>query len=271
MFPLFNRRLPEPAIVVSVRYSVLLSGTAGSQWRLGQGAASDDDYRAKLFDPDRLRLHHRLFSTVTLPSLLSQVPRLEAKSFRLNVIISDCLPTTHKQALYSTIQGIDWVRVVELPQNASSVPHADLVAQFLEGRRAKGALHAHARLDDDDAVSADFFSNLRRHIRPEHEGWVVSQGFGVTGHHDGAAFTAFETMLYPKIAIGLAYIGGRAIANVHALNNHIHVDRRVPVILDSRKLAFIRTVHDQSDTGAALKHRTAAPDPKELKAAFPFL
>jgi hypothetical protein len=269
VFRILRRRSGDPIVVVTLRYSVLLSGKSSHSWHVGR-TEDPESYRAQLFDDARLSLHHRLFETVTLPSLLAQSPKLDARDFRLYVVTSDALPDHHKAALHRTVRDMDWIKVVEIPALAPAIPHRALVAEFLQSRGAKGSLHAHARLDDDDAVSADFFDTLRGYIRPEHEGWGLSRGWGIMGLHDGTRFTAFEMRRSPNISVGLAQVGGTAVADVHALGNHTSIDRKAPVIVDSRKLGFIRTIHGQSDTQAAMLGGRPA-NPEQVKAAFPFL
>lgn len=246
-----------PLVVVTVRFSVLVSRQAS--WLIGRGK-SEAEYRRDLFGDERLSLHHHLFERVTLPSLAAQVPALSEDRFRLYAITSADLPRRHALALDEVIARYPWARVRKVPPDAKDVPHGSCVAEFL-GSAGDGQGHyAHVRLDDDDAVAADFVSRVEELATSGNVGKAVSLARGYAAMLDPRrrTFTSVVDYRHALAAQGLSYIGaykdrapvGRT-ANVYALGHHLKVDTKVPVILDSRSPAFLRTFHQASDTQTA--------------------
>lgn len=266
----------NPAVMISTRYSVLLRGS--KSWAIGRDK-SLDDYRTALFDDARLDLHHHLFTRLTLPSLKAQIPALSATDFRLAISISDELPAHHRAALERETSDIDWVRILRVPAEAENIPHGKHLRDFLAERGEPGP-YAHVRLDDDDALTSDFIERIRGYATVENAGRAVSLGRGIMADFDtdSRRFTAFQEMHYPKVAMGLTLIGiyqgdeKRPLPQIYGTGNHVSIDLRVPTIIDSRKIAFLRTMHSLSDTRAT--RRSDATEKMDLATArehFPVL
>ena len=271
-----NRASPSPdssnlpLIIITVRFSVIVSKR--DSWKIGRDR-NEDEYRADLFSDDRLSLHHYLFANVTLPSLAAQLPVLTQDRFRLYAVTSSELPQKHASALDELMSKYPWARIKKVPPETQHVPHGECIEEFLgEVGYGQGA-YAHVRLDDDDALAADLVKRIADLTTLENVGRAVSFASGYGGWFDSGrkAFTSFVQCRLPMIGLGLSYIGaykdrapvGRA-ANVYGLGRHTSVDTKVPVILDSRSPAFLRTFHEESDIQADSRTKFPAGEAAEL-------
>nr|WP_245218757.1 glycosyltransferase [Rubellimicrobium aerolatum] len=263
-----------------MRFSVLVAQR--ESWAIGRGR-SEADYRRTLFDDERLALHHFLFENLTLPSLAAQVPAPSEEFVRLYVITSSELPPRHLSALEQACARHRWVRIVRVPPDARSVAHGDHIRDFLAEAGHGEGTYAHVRLDDDDALSSDFLSRIAAFATPGNVGACVSLARGYLLSFDSGRRRLTQVVDYrlPMAAQGLAHLGAykdRAPvgkpANVYGLGHHLRVDTKVPVILDSRAPAFIRTNHEGSDVqfGGRKSFPAGEPvDPRDLLTLFPSL
>ncbi|CAN5520049.1 hypothetical protein BH23ACT6_BH23ACT6_04910 [soil metagenome] len=121
------------------------------------------------------------------------------------------------------------------------------------------------RVDDDDIMSADFLTQLDRHVIPEHHGWVVSLGYGLAARTQRVGLVDFRPWVTPLIAIGQAYIGrydaGSGDLDISPLLHHRLVHRQLPTILDSRSLAWVHVKHPWQDTRVGV-------DPEQARSAM---
>ena len=62
--------------------------------------------------------------------------------------------------------------------------------------------------------------------------------------------------------------GSGSAGRVYGLGNHSRVDRKRPVILDSREPLFIRAFHDQQDSPPRRRMEGEPADPDALRAGF---
>nr|WP_246548461.1 glycosyltransferase [Ancylobacter oerskovii] len=250
-----KNKASRPLVVVSIRYSVLLKDN--TQWIISRGQ-SDESYRSALFDDERLSLHYHLFSKLTLPSLLSQDPELDPDFFRLYVVTSEALPKKRKAEIVDLLKDIPWARVKEVPENAKGIPHSSHISEFIQEKTDGSAIYAHVRLDDDDALARDFVARISDYATEQNVGRVISLGRGVMANFDvdRREFVEFREMHYPKVAMGLTLIGKKkspedlTLPHVYSLGKHTKIDLMAPTILDSRSIAYIRTMHSLSDTQA---------------------
>ena len=89
----------------------------------------------------------------------------------------------------------------------------------------------------------------------------------------------------PKVAIGLSHFNiyrsssksfvSEKIKTIYHARKHVTVDLYIPIILDSRELMFIRTMHNNSDSSnnkarEAKLRKQPATDTKILYDKFPF-
>ncbi len=256
----------KPVFLIT-RYSVV--GKAQHTWNLAREASSHSDYKARLLAPERLRARLSVFRSVTIPSILAQLPT-DAELHWIILIAAD-LPAEQLAELSEALAPVERGGVsVSLVKVADSDEAADVgqgvypgmgmaarlaITVALDGN---AATFASVRLDDDDALAAGYLSALSPYLAPEFVGKHVSFPRGIQAvYSPGArALTDARVVDKPLIALGLAFInsfdGNEFFApEVHVLNfgNHSDVIAKTTVINDRGLLAYLRVLTETSDLG----------------------
>jgi hypothetical protein len=244
-----NRDAP---VIVAIRFSVLQSTSKAFRIQSGQSFAN---YKDTLFDPKRLAQRLHSLSSVTLPSIAGQS---QIKNVHVVIYTSTELPRDHHGRLSQEVSRFPFAKVCEIAPNEKLDCNIELKNILAS---ASVSLYAHARLDDDDALARDYVERLRNYLIEENVGKAISFGSGVAGIFDvdTGLYTDFFRLYQPKSSCGLAVVGsfdrqlgkfGHANPNAHTLGNHLKVDMRVPLILDSRQVSFLYSMHPGQDTAA---------------------
>lgn len=272
----------SPAIYFVTRYSVV--GKAQHTWQIARNAADHQTYRAKVLDPHRLTARLRLFEQITVPSISAQ----QVESMNWLILVALDLPESDLARLRQAVSPAiaSGVRVQFL-RVAPSDDRADLeggvyagmgqairmtIENDLAGTRA---CFATVRLDDDDALAADYSKRLDRFLRPEFAGMHISFSRGLQAIYAGdGAFTDTRVIDRPLIALGLALINDHDPAkgfscpevHVHGFGNHADLSARTPVIVDGSGVSYLRTLAESSDLGDASHSRHPAATKAEAVA-----
>lgn len=217
-------------------------------WRVSNGSfATDGEYRDYLFSDRRLARRCDIFLNLSLPQIAAAANRW---SIRHVVSYSESLPETYRRQLLEAAARHPFLVLDEQSEGSTGVKdERDLVERF--GRSSAGVVGAY-RLDDDDVLSADYFEQMARYMRPENAGMIVSLASGFTCLHDeDGRFSIFRESYVPMIAIGLLSIcrveqGGSVVAPVWS--PHSRADRSNPVILDARHPSYLWIRHQDQDT-----------------------
>lgn len=236
-------------VIITMRYSVLTRGTKSFSMARDRDF---EDYKFDLFDSNRLNAHFKLFSSITLPSLMDGA---DEGNVRLYIITSIDLPIIDKKRLYSLIELYDWIRIVEVDEYEDiNRFHSRCIEFYLDEINYKEGLYAHVRLDDDDALYKGFIRKLREYIDPVFEGYVISFSSGLIAEYndDKEVIVNFFKVNHPFNALGLSFIGKRSKGvspgNVYALGNHMRISEVVPTIVDGTFISYIRTSYLYQDT-----------------------
>ena len=237
-------------IFVMIRYSVL-SKNRSKNWVVGR--KEFDEYREELFHPDRLSAREELFQKITLPSLVHQSKSPSKDWLTVYILVSEEMPKNSLDSLSKIVGAYDWISIVPVP-----VEKTQINAPLMNGvSEVEGDIcYASVRLDDDDALASTYFEDLFRYIEKPFAGFGVSFGKGVAGVISNGKFADFKDYYYPKNAQGLAFIQYKSAnekvvdMSVYDAGIHTRIDQNHPVILDSRKCAFMRTIHQHADTAA---------------------
>lgn len=216
-------------------------------WRLSRSDLGQDkiEYEKALFSETRLRERTRVFFEHTLPTL-----DIAAQGYRYVHIVSysENLPSQYKKLLQLAVHKYPWLQLDERKMDSRSPARP---TDFLKGHLRNGELYATFRLDDDDILATNFFKRAESFVREENVGCVVSFGLGVQAYLQEGNFFAPRMEHRPKIAIGLLSIGRRSEkgkiykprAVAHTKSDLVNV-----VILDSREIGFIHTMHGSQDS-----------------------
>lgn len=246
-------------------------------WRLSRasGRTSVEDYTTSLFSEARLKERSEIFFTYSLPLL--DAAKGEHKVLHV-VSFSHHLPLKYKAMLYDAEQRYSWLHLDEQRPGSKKTVLDKVAIKFF----GEGAIYAEYRLDDDDLLGVSFFDDLIPYVTKENVGSLVSFGLGAQSFFDGSVFVQPRLEHRPKIAIGLtriceienkSVIGPRRVA-------HTKSDLYNPVILDSRSLSFLHTIHRNQDSGVdkpkgdmALRIRNYLNQPRvsveDLEIVFP--
>lgn len=226
-------------------------------WRLTRslnGGSQDAlaEYAKTLFSGKRLNGRFEIFLKHTLPTL--EMARRGRNLLHI-VSYSEELPVYYKKKLQRASDQYDWLKLdLRTAENRSGSP----IESYVSTHVPRGEVCAIYRLDDDDILGTNYFDQLEPYLTRDNVGKVVSLGFGVMGLFEDGQYTAMKIEHTPKIALGLARIfhhspEGKVIGP--SATNHILTDRHYPVILDSRQVSFIHSIHFMQDTIADRNER----------------
>lgn len=234
-------------VYVLVRYSVLSEGSGA--WVLSK-SNSLDDYKKSLFAKKRLDLHQEIFFKVTLPSL----KKMDSAHTTVLVFTSKELPEKYMKALIDEASKYENIKIIPLPVKGSVTTQMHECLEEELKVFEEDLCYATVRLDDDDALSKYFYKEVKKYLSKGFAGYAISFPKGVAGIYEDGVYKSFHRIKRPKIAMGLTYVNfysnGHRLKkpeSVFALGNHTKVDRKHPLIIDSGREMFMRTVHVESD------------------------
>lgn len=210
------------------------------------GLKGRDRYADQLYSPERMRNRVEIFFDYSLP-ILNEA----SKDHHLyhQVSYSTELPGVYQRHLEKAQSKYEWLHLDLRTSKNRKGTSLDTLA-----RTAFSAndVFAEFRLDDDDLLASSYFDDLSEYLEISHVGYYVSFGLGIQAYFDGETFREPRLEHRPKIAIGLARIcmltekdkilGPPRVA-------HTRTDRRAPVIVDSRSIEYLHTMHLEQDSG----------------------
>lgn len=207
-----------------------------------------EERRAFLFDPNRLMRRWKWFTELALPSWRKQTD----PDFTLVVMTSPDLPEPYLSGLQALADEIPQLRLEVIPPmkfhlpacRRAIAPHIDPQAEVI----------GHFRHDDDDAVAVDYIERARADFEQVKELWRVGGKLSLD-HSCGLIWQATEGKMkfMPRIchnATAALTIFLRPEAEETALNyNHVKLAKWMPGVSVSDPPMFIRTIHDDNDSG----------------------
>ncbi|MGV0353220.1 glycosyltransferase [Corynebacterium confusum] len=219
-----------------------------SSWRISRSLGREDPskYRNALFSEDRLKHRADIFFHHTLPTLDKAG---EGHEFVHIVSYSADLPAKYRTQLEKQVEEYPWL--VLDPRSNGKIRRSEInrsISRYVN----RGQIFASYRLDDDDVLGTSFFDRASGYLEERFVGMQVSFGIGVQAFYGNGTFQAPRIEHRPKIAIGLLDICKRledGELKGPQPGAHTKADLRNPVIVDSRELAFIHTIHMRQDSG----------------------
>jgi hypothetical protein len=180
------------------------------------------------------------------------------------VLTSTLLPKPVKRRLRQLAESRDFLVIKTAPPDRSLSRAASMAAAAC----VDGGPMVTFRIDDDDALAPDFVASLKALAAVAAPGDMVSFERGLYLQPDGEDFLLQERN-YRNIAIGLATLSddGRTIFD---RGSHVRSDK-FPVHVDDRPEAWIRLLHQGSDSGARIDpgRPVARIKPQDLAARLP--
>lgn len=255
-----SRSLPRPnrspKIVCLTRFSFWDGG--GQAYALLRDRDMEQQ-KALLFSEDRLAKRFSVFERVCLPSLQAQ----PSEDFSAVLLSSSALPEQCRSRLLDITGKSENIHVLfRDPQ-----PYSEAFRQFCAESFATTGPVATLRLDDDDALAADYSHALSRYIDPAHLGHCVSFPNGLEAKKAGSQSLAWTKTWFMGSA-GLAFISnGLRDLNIYHCGNHARVAERFPTLVDCSSAFYLQTLHGHND---AIRSSSKLAFPtEELTSRFP--
>jgi len=236
----------ELAIIGITRFSVVERGPVKS-FKRSKDLAYEDRCRY-IFDRHRMRRRFRLFEAFALPSLINIARQYEY--FRHVILISHNLPIHWKLRLRWVTRGLPWCRVVAVgPDTKMSATRRKVTAELAGSRR-----YFSFRLDDDDALGADWLPAVLAHARTRKDDFVLTCTDGFYLQRDEPGSVRIAPMHYPNNAQGLGYFSrSRDGRTIYCLGKHTKVDRRTAVVQFAERPCWLRALHRHTDSRTRLE------------------
>ena len=248
------------------RFSLFVPNS--ESWRLSQGEDEQSviEYRNELYDDDRLKVREQIFLNHTLPNLAAAA---EGHDVTHVVSYSVSLPEKYKVSLK---QAADTYPFLLLDEQADGKVGRSL--KLLAKKKAElGEVFGLYRLDDDDVLPTNYFSRMKRYMRPAFTGMVVSFPLGVEAILDGMTISNLKAAHFPMNSMGLMHVCRLGAKSKRVLapkgGEHNKADRDNAVIIDSREFGYFRFNHIDQDNVLRLSAGASLIALKKQMARYP--
>ncbi|MFH5824235.1 glycosyltransferase [Georgenia sp. AZ-5] len=215
-------------------------------WQATLKHQSVEDYEQYLFDDERLAARFRTFFDWAMPTYQSMQ---EDHPYRHIVQYSDNLPERWKLRLLASAERFPVIALHNVSEDSSLLR---FFARLLAEDPPKDGVFAWFRVDDDDVLPRNYLELVSRHINPATVGYAVSLGRGLTALHAGDHLVDVRECHHRMFSAGQLYVCryDHASGKVRSLGqvDHTTVDRKMPVIVDSRSIGYLWLRHQSQDT-----------------------
>ena len=206
----------------------------------GREIGTLDSAFAKLWHPVRMAVRFHLMETILLPALRAQTD----PDFSFVITTSQVMPDLYHERLAQITADIPQVTILRSA-------FTDLSKALKPAMRHASADYTepavHFRVDDDDAVSADYVARLRKASAKVDPGGMITFPTGVVGFLDNGA--ARHAMFYKhSIAIGLALVATAKSPRQPFRIQHVRHSASVPSYTDPTFPAYHYTLHSVNNT-----------------------
>ncbi|GAA4421625.1 hypothetical protein GCM10023169_14670 [Georgenia halophila] len=279
-----GRRGVRPRIFGFTRFSVYMPGSGA--WRVTNGSlfSSEAEYVEHLYSDERLSVRFDIFARLAAPIYQDMAEAAPPVGYRHVVHHSPQMPEKWREELFTLAERYP---VLLLNETSGQIDDQGFVRERLCADGAPPGPVAWFRVDDDDLLSVDYVADLAGYLNEGDVGRAVSFASGATAVYAAGRVSDLRLQHYPMVSCGLASIArfdhlGRLWGRPQNVA-HNKTDTVCPVVVDSRKLSFLRLVHDLQDTRlgrndkekqravARRAKQPAAGDPHSVIAKFPTL
>lgn len=219
-----------------------------ASWRLSRslGKVNRAAYSKALFEEQRLESRARIFFDLSLP-ILNKAQK-DMNFFHV-VSYSEELPEKYQKKLENAQRIYSWLYLDRrTPSNRKGLSLKDFIIEMVPPNSIVGLF----RLDDDDLLSLDYFEQAERYLAQPFVGMNVSLGLGIQAIYEEGTFKGPRLEHRPKIAIGLlkvCWLKNDQTIEMPFNVAHPRSDRKNPVVVDSRNIAFVHSMHLGQDSG----------------------
>lgn len=209
---------------------------------------SPREYMEYLYSDDRLALRANIFVNYSLPQL--EIAS-SAHTIKHIVAYSDTLPAKYQSILSEAAERFPFIILERGTEHHKAVlPGTPAWTSTIGSLREDYTCFGTYRLDDDDILPVDYFDQMAPYIRPSNIGMQVSLGTGVEALYENGRFLNLRQSYYPMFSAGLMSICGfdssGRLKQPSPAPHHLS-DRANPVILDSKKIGYMRLRHVTQD------------------------
>ncbi|KFG91751.1 hypothetical protein BV98_000609 [Sphingobium herbicidovorans NBRC 16415] len=246
-------------VYIIIRYSII--SKVNKAWIVSR--SDFVDYENHLFSKERMKERENLFSTHTLPSLKNMIDnKPDDIDVKVMIFTSSSMPSIHKEFLYNLCHQ-DHFRIIDVDIEEDYIKAMEnyLLEEILSASE-RPSVYATVRLDDDDALSQDFLHQMSPYINRNFDGFCLSFSRGYRGFYSNGRLKGYQLQFNPMIGLGLALVSSsnsdghtNSVRTIYSVGDHKKVDRKSPVILDSRYPAYIVNIHEHSDMSQKDKDR----------------
>jgi hypothetical protein len=231
------------------RFSIFTPGSGAWVASNNSRFKTEDEYRDYLFSDERLATRARIFTELSIPALAKAS---RGYDYYHVVTYNDFLPAKYREALEEAALRYPFLILDKIVDGVGTMNAHRLLRRLYEpGGRERGEAFGLFRLDDDDLLASNYFTQMAAYVRPDMVGFQVSLGRGVTALHSAGGFTNFREAYAPMNSMGLMSVGQVDDAGLLVLPadaSHNRSDRTNPVVLDSRELSWLWVRHNTQDT-----------------------
>lgn len=249
------------------RFSVYAPGS--NSWKLSKDDVSEEEYLANLYSDERLSLRFEIFTNRALPVYQKMA---SGRNYRHIVQYSDLMPEKWKEKLFQSAVDFPVILLQEVKHTTASV---DAMLEELKAQNAQSGVVVWFRVDDDDLLSVDYLEQLEQYAQESFGGMAVSFGSGITAAYANGKFKNFRLIRRHLMSQGQAYIGRYdAVENkirFPRASDHTKTDITTPVVIDSRKPAYVWVHHESQDTSVDMNKDLAVSKIDSLLAGLPRL
>ena len=202
--------------------------------------------KSLVHDPERLRKRMRLFEAICLPSLAAQ----PADRFAGVILTSDKMPKPFAERLKKLLAPYPNIHPAFLPPAPVQEAFSSAIANLPFSETAADDIRITFRLDDDDAVAADFVDCIERYRKPQYLGFCISLSKG-PGLCRLYGRTGIRERRHYMCGAGLAHVGAsNSNENIFGIGNHMRAAERMPALVDASRPAFLMTSHGSNDSSS---------------------
>lgn len=225
---------------------------------------SYEERRAYLYDPARLARRWFWFTEVALPAWRAQ----SDPDFTLVVMTGPDLPEPYLSRLRALTTQIAQLKLELVPPmerhleacRAAIAPHVDPEAEVI----------GHFRHDDDDAVAIDYIATARKDFHRVKALWKADQKLsldhsrGLMMRLDGQQGMQLTPRLCHNMGVALTVFLAPEVEETALHYDHSKIGLWMPGVVITRPLMFIRSIHADSNSGAAGPGVPWQADPQAL-------
>ncbi|UWQ95907.1 putative rhamnosyl transferase [Rhodobacteraceae bacterium M385] len=244
-----------PEVLGILRFSMVLKTNRGFPALVDQ---SYEDRCELIFAKERMEQRLHLLQTLLFPSLRAQTDF----DFRLAVLITTNIPESYLRQLKRLLSGFPQAFIVPVPP--SRMLRFGCKVALETAISPDAGRWATFRIDDDDALAADYIARVRSHLKKVNETSALTFNRGVeySLQKDSEGVMTVDGRPFSGAGLALLAVDDLAAARfptVYQLGPHRHVAQHLPTICDRGGPAFLRLLHESNVSNA-----TSRPNARKL-------